>query len=181
MPRGRSLAIDPRRSETNWRVQDVHSRFELFHHLLQLDDDDRRLRFGAALSDDGIAAYVKRIDLGAHVKGSNVGSDRIFGVYNSVGRLVAAAHLARVGLDAELGLSVLKPYRHRGLGSLLVQRAASTAMQWKVRRLFMHCLSENQAIVHLARRNGMTLERSQGETDAWLSLSTAPRAKISRP
>ena len=44
---------------------------ELYEHFLSLGRDDRRLRFGAALGDSTVRAYVARIDFG---------QDAVFGV-----------------------------------------------------------------------------------------------------
>ena len=37
----------------------------------------------------------------------------------------------------------------------------------------MHCLTENAAMMHLARRQGMQLVVESGEADAWLRLPPA--------
>jgi hypothetical protein len=50
------------------------------------------------------------------------------------------------------------------------------ARNWGIRALFMHCLSENGAMMHLARKQGMRIATEQGESDAWLAL---PRADAS--
>ena len=39
--------------------------------------------------------------------------------------------------------------------------------------LFMHCLSENGAIMHLARKQGMRIVTERAESDAWLELPPA--------
>ena len=40
----------------------------------------------------------------------------------------------------------------------------------------MHCLSENAAIMHLARKQRMELVTEAGESDAWLRLAPADAA-----
>lgn len=67
-------------------------------------------------------------------------------------QLVAAAHLGRVHGYAELGISVLEGERGRGLGGALLARAHLRARNWGVSALFMHCLTENGAMVRLARK-----------------------------
>jgi hypothetical protein len=42
-----------------------------------------------------------------------------------------------------------------------------------VRTLFMHCLAENAAIMHLARKQGMQVVAAAGEADARLALPPA--------
>jgi GNAT superfamily N-acetyltransferase len=145
-------------------------RFE--RHLLQLGAEDRRLRFGAAIANPGIAAYVRRIDL---VR------DGLLGILDSTGEhIIAAAHMARVPDGIELGLSVLPAHRGRGCGTALLQRAALHAQNRHVRRLFVHFLTENTAMVRLARRHDMVVQRSYGEADAWLELPPADQASAVR-
>ena len=136
----------------------------LERHLLSLDDEDRRLRFGVALPDQAINDYVSRIDFER---------DAAFGVFDDSLRLVAAAHLARCDSHAELGVSVLSPWRGRGAGAALLARSHTHARNWGIRALFMHCLSENGAMMHLARKQGMRIVTERGESDAWLELPPA--------
>ena len=46
-------------------TRELHAdeRPQLLTHLLALDEEDRRLRFAHALSDDGVRHYVESIDL----------------------------------------------------------------------------------------------------------------------
>lgn len=136
----------------------------LARHFLALDAEDRRLRFGIALHDAAVSAYVERIDFER---------DAAFGVLDDDLRLVGAAHVARGKGFAELGISVLPGYRGRGLGGALLARAHLRARNWGVHALFMHCLAENAAMMHLARKQGMTIGIDTGEADAWLTLPPA--------
>jgi GNAT superfamily N-acetyltransferase len=133
-------------------------------HFLLLGIEDRRLRFGNALSDAAIRAYLSRIGLG---------QDAIFGVFGDDLQLLGVAHLARGDGNAELGVSVLPGHRGRGLGGALLARAHTHARNWGVRALFMHCLTENAAMMHLARKQGMDIVAEHGEADAWLKLPPA--------
>ena len=130
-------------------------------HLLALGAQDRRLRFGTPVADSIVRAYVARIDFER---------DALFGVYGDDLTLVAAAHLARGDHHAELGLSVLPGLRNQGFGGTLLDRAALRARNWRRPRLFMHCLKENETIMHLARKQGMYVVAEGGEADAWLRL-----------
>jgi hypothetical protein len=40
----------------------------------------------------------------------------------------------------------------------------------------MHCLTENAAMMHLARKQGMDIVAEAGEADAWLKLPPADAA-----
>jgi len=142
-------------------------RAALERHLLALGDEDRRLRFGVVLPDQAIRAYVS---------GINFEHDAVFGVFDDALQLAAAAHLARCEGHAELGVSVLPDWRGRGAGAALLARSHTHARNWGIRALFMHCLSENGAMMHLARKQGMCIATQQGESDAWLELQPADAA-----
>src|SRR2546421_10254002 len=139
-------------------------RAALERHFLSLDREDRRLRFGISLSDAAVRAYVGRIDFDR---------DAAFGVLDDELNLAGAAHVARAERHAELGVSVLQAYRGRGIGAELLARTHMRARNWGVRALFMHCLSENGAMMHLARNQGMDIVAYTGEADAWLKLPPA--------
>ncbi len=136
----------------------------LERHFLALRTEDRRLRFGISINDAAVRAYVSHIDFDR---------DAVFGVIDDDLYLLAAAHLARGKGHAELGVSVLPGHRGRGIGGALLARAHTHARNWGVRTLFMHCLTENGAIMHLARKQGMQIVAEAGEADAKLKLPPA--------
>jgi hypothetical protein len=74
----------------------------LERHLLALGGQDRRLRFGAALNDSAVSAYVERIDFER---------DALFGVFDDALHLTGVAHVARSGAHAELGVSCSRALR----------------------------------------------------------------------
>ena len=133
-------------------------------HFVALDREDRRLRFGSPIADEGIAVYVDRIDF-AH--------DGLFAVHDDRLAIVALIHVATTGDSAELGLSVLPGWRGEGCGNALLKRAVTWLRNRGVREVFVHCLSENGAMMHLARRNGMRIVAAGGESDAHLALDAA--------
>ncbi len=139
-------------------------------HFLALGPEDRRLRFGVPLGDEGVQAYVERI---------NFGRDAVFGIIGDDMQLLGAAHLARGEGFAELGVSVLPAQRGSGIGGALLARAHTHTRNWGIRALFMHCLSENGAMMHLARMQKMEIVAESGEADAWLKLAPADAASRS--
>jgi GNAT superfamily N-acetyltransferase len=141
----------------------------LLAHFLALDAEDRRLRFGVGLSDHGVNDYVARMDFDR---------DAVFGVFDDAMYLAGVGHLARGDGFAELGVSVLPAHRGRGMGGALLARTHVHARNWGVPTLFMHCLAENSAMMHLARKQGMRIAASRGEADAYLELSPADAASI---
>jgi GNAT superfamily N-acetyltransferase len=138
-------------------------------HFLALGAEDRRLRFGVGLSDHGVNDYVARIDFN---------HDAVFGVFDDDMRLTGVGHLARGDGFAELGVSVLPARRGQGMGGALLARTHVHARNWGVPTLFMHCLAENGAMMHLARKQGMRIAAERGEADAYLDLSPGDAASI---
>jgi RimJ/RimL family protein N-acetyltransferase len=143
------------------RLREYH-RPALEAHFLALGAEDRRLRFGANLPDESVRAYVARIDF-EH--------DGAFGVQDDALALVAAVHVANAGTGAELGLSVAPGYRGQGLGQSLVRRAVTHLRNRGARAAYTHCLVENGAMMHIARKCGMRVAHSGAESDAHLVLS----------
>jgi len=144
-------------------------RHRIVEHLLALDAADRYLRFGYPASDEQIRRYALGIDFAR---------DEVLGIFNRHLRLIALAHLAyepapqREGRPsmAEFGVSVLPHTRGRGLGARLFDAAALHARNRNVDTLFIHALSENTAMLRIARSAGATVEREGGESEAWLRL-----------
>jgi len=138
-------------------------------HLLSLDADDRYLRFGYLATDEHIGRYVDSL---------NFERDDIFGIYNRKLELIAMAHLAFSEQPehkscAEFGVSVLKKARGRGYGNRLFERAVMHARNEGVDLMFIHALTENTAMLRIARNAGATLERAGSETEAFLRLPPA--------
>ncbi|MGV3727974.1 N-acetyltransferase family protein [Hydrogenophaga sp.] len=138
-------------------------------HLLELDAHDRYLRFGYAANDEQIRRYVAQL---------NFERDELFGIFNRRLELIAMAHLA-FSLDpkytscAEFGVSVSKAARGRGYGGRLFERAVMHARNEGVQMLFIHALSENTAMLKIARRAGAVIERDGSESEAHLRLPPA--------
>jgi len=138
-------------------------------HLLDLDPHDRYLRFGYAANDEQIRRYVAAL---------NFERDELFGIFNRRLELIAMAHLA-FSLDpkytscAEFGVSVAKSARGRGYGGRLFERAVMHARNEGVQMLFIHALSENTAMLKIARRAGAVIERDGSESEAHLRLPPA--------
>lgn len=158
-------------------------RMRVLKHFLRLESADRLLRFGSILSDERIADYVAKIDFAR---------DMVYGVYNRVFRLVGVGHLAFAPKDsapvkqtattkdrvAELGISVSKTVRGRGVGSKLFERAAIHCRNNDIDTLYMHCLSSNKTMMHIARKAGMEIQRDYGEADAYLRLLPADPSSL---
>jgi GNAT superfamily N-acetyltransferase len=144
-------------------------RSRIVRHLVALPEQDRYLRFGYAATDEQIGRYVA---------GLNFERDEIFGVFNRRLVLVAMAHLA-YSVDpqwttcAEFGVSVSPHQRGKGLGAKLFGHAVMHARNQGVSLLFIHALSENVAMLKIARQAGASVQRDGSETEAYLSLPQA--------
>lgn len=138
-------------------------------HLLALSSQDRYLRFGYAANDEQIGRYVD---------GLRFGRDELFGIFNRKLELIAMAHLAysadpQCHSCAEFGVSVSHQARGRGYGSQLFERAVIHARNEGVSQLFIHALSENTAMLRIARNAGAVIERDGSEAEAHLRLPPA--------
>ncbi|RYF31059.1 MAG: GNAT family N-acetyltransferase [Comamonadaceae bacterium] len=144
-------------------------RARILGHLLSLGDHDRYLRFGYAASNEQIERYVAGLDFER---------DEIFGIYNRRLELIAMAHLA-FSVDptcascSEFGVSVLGHARGRGYGGRLFERAVMHARNEGVTMMFIHALSENTAMLKIARNAGATVQRDGSESEAYLKLPLA--------
>ncbi len=142
-------------------------RERILAHLVDLPEHDRYLRFGYAASDEQIGRYVD----GLHFE-----RDEVFGVFNRRLQLIALAHLAfpTAGtpgtLAAEFGGSVAAASRGRGYGERLFEHAMLHARNRGFGSLFIHALSENTAMLRIARKAGATVQRAGSESDAYLQL-----------
>jgi RimJ/RimL family protein N-acetyltransferase len=149
-------------------------RERLLKHFLALDEDDRLLRFGQIVPDRVIENYVANIDFSR---------DTVFGVFDDQLALVGVGHLAYLPDEgskrtAEFGVSVTESARGRGVGSRLFERAAIRSRNTHVSTLYMHCLSRNSTMMHIAKKSGMKIEYAYGEADAYLSLTRADHGSI---
>lgn len=156
-------AVVPIRSMGRAQTERIRS------HLLALDPHDRYLRFGYSANDEQIGRYVDQL---------NFERDELFGVFNRKLELIAMAHLAfsvdpKCTSCAEFGVSVAKSVRGRGYGSQLFERAVMHARNEGVNLLFIHALSENTAMLRIARKAGASIERDGPESEAHLRLPPA--------
>ncbi len=140
-------------------------------HLLGLSPEDKYLRFGSVLKPQVIIDYVNRIDMG---------KDVVFGIHDDALRLIGAAHVAFSNDEAELGVSVLADSRGVGHGTALFNRSVEHVRNRFHRRIYMHCLSENAAMMHIAQRAGMDVVVEMGEADAYLALPAANPMSVTR-
>ncbi|XVJ71058.1 MAG: GNAT family N-acetyltransferase [Rhizobacter sp.] len=144
-------------------------RDRIAQHLLSLLPHDLYLRFGYIASPAQVRKYVDLLDFER---------DEVFGIFNRHLALIAMAHLAYPPSSAshvthrmaEFGVSVLPSRRGRGYGSQLFDHAVLHARNRNVDALFIHALSENDAMLKIARRAGAVVKRQANESEAWLAI-----------
>jgi hypothetical protein len=156
-------------TQPNILVRELHAghRERIREHLLALGNEDRRLRFGMLASDSVINDYVDSL---------NFVRDSIFAVFDDKLEILGMAHLAyqeknkQGTVTAEFGVSVSEDGRGLGVGTSLFKRASIHSRNTNVDVLYVHCLSSNSAMMHIARKAGMSVEFAYGEADAYLRL-----------
>lgn len=175
--RAQATGVTPRSSAagaTTWNWVPIRSlgprhRERIAAHLISLDVSDRYLRFGYPASDAQISKYVDMLEFE---------QDEVFGIFSRRLELIAMAHLAHIGIAnpdggpamSEFGVSVLPRGRRRGFGRRLFEHAVLHARNRGVKTLFIHALSENTAMLKIARDAGATVVREGSESDARLKL-----------
>ena len=130
-------------------------------HLLRLDPESRRNRFGGAVSDAYLRGYAQPSNLvGAAMHGFFVG-----------GVLRGIAELRPLPRDeAETALSVEKQWQGRGVGAALLARTLVTARSRGTKLLHIACLAENRRMQRLARKFNADLKVTAGGVMGTLAL-----------
>jgi RimJ/RimL family protein N-acetyltransferase len=146
-----------------------------FQYEYCANDEDRRLRFGTQAPDEVIQRYVRGLDFN---------KDTIFGIFDLSLKLIGMTHLAYLpevkgqARAAEFGVSVLPEGRSQGFGTALLKRSAVHSRNTGIETLYVHCLTSNKAMMHLAQKAGMSIEYAHGDADAYLKLPPASPATI---
>jgi len=111
-------------------------------HLLRLDPESRRNRFGGAVADDFIRTYAQPSRLG----------DAVIHGFFVDGALRGAAELRPLaaGNEAEAAFSIERPWQSHGVGTALLERTLRAARNRQIKLLHMTCLAENRRMQQLA-------------------------------
>jgi hypothetical protein len=64
------------------------------------------------------------------------------------------------------------------VGTRLFMRASMHCRNADVDTLYMHCLSSNKVMMHIAKKAGMEIHRDYGEADAYLKIKPANSATV---
>ena len=141
---------------------------EIIKHLIGLDDDSNRLRFGVRKSEESIKQYVE---------GINFTSDRLYGAFDGNVNMVGFIHIANMTKKnvVEIGISVDSRYRKLRIGSKLFRKAVNYCKLYNIRTLYSFCLTENSAMMRMAKRENMVIDRFAGEAEAHMSIDELAR------
>src|ERR1700730_10732129 len=106
-------------------------------HLLRLDGESRRNRFGGGVSDGFIRSPLELL----------VGPEPV---------LHGAGELRRLGTgfaeEAEAAFSIEKPWQSHGVGTALLERTLLAARNRGIKLMHMACLANNRRMIDLARK-----------------------------
>jgi GNAT superfamily N-acetyltransferase len=115
-------------------------------HLLRLDRDSRRNRFGGAVSDEFIENYIEL----------SLGLDAVIHGFFVDGILRGVAELRPLGNgfaeEAEAAFSIETPWQSNGVGTALLERTLLAARNRGIKLLHMACLVNNARMIELARK-----------------------------
>jgi GNAT superfamily N-acetyltransferase len=121
-------------------------------HLLRLDPDSRRSRFGSPVNNFFIDQYASRALTAESV---------VHGMFVD-GTLRAAAELRVFGkpfpFDAEAAFSVESEWQGRGVGSELLDRTILAARNRNIRTIYLNCLAENRPMQAIAKKHEASLQ-----------------------
>jgi RimJ/RimL family protein N-acetyltransferase len=133
-------------------------------HLLRLDPESRRMRFGTPVTDYFIEQYAQHA-LGSH---SIAHGWFVDGVLRGVAELRGFRSVG--GGEAEAAFSVEKNFQNGGIGTELFARTVLAARNRGISRLFVNFLSQNQRMQAIAKKFDAVLtfdsDGVQGKIDA---------------
>jgi GNAT superfamily N-acetyltransferase len=115
-------------------------------HLLRLDVESRRNRFGGAVADEFIRNYVEL----------SRGLDAVMHGFFVDGTLRGVAELRPIGggsLDeAEAAFSIERKWQSHGVGTALLERTLLAARNRGIKLMHMACLANNRRMIDLAKK-----------------------------
>jgi GNAT superfamily N-acetyltransferase len=115
-------------------------------HLLRLDAESRRNRFGGVVADDLIRTYVET----AMAVGTVMHGFLVDGILRGVAELKPFG--AGFPGEAEVAFSIEKPWQSHGVGSALLERTLLAARNRGIKLVHMTCLVDNARMQQLARK-----------------------------
>lgn len=142
---------------------DVSVLADYARHLKNLSESDRYTRFCYNVKDENIDQFILSILYHA--------DDHHLFTATVSDKLVGFGHLAREGNNWELAVSVDGDYQGQGIADKLMDQMIVWGKTRGIHTVFMHCITQNQKIQHLARKHGLQMiERDGSEVTSKVDL-----------
>jgi GNAT superfamily N-acetyltransferase len=133
------------------------------NHLKGLSDADRYTRFCYNVKDENIDQFILSILYHA--------DDHHLFTATLNDKIVGFGHLARESDDWELAVSVDSNCQGQGVADQLMNFMIDWGTTRGVHSVFMHCITQNSKIQHLARKHGLRMvERDGAEVTSKVDL-----------
>ena len=132
-------------------------------HLKKLSPEDRYTRFCYNARDENIDQFILSVLY-------NQADHHLF-TATVDDTIVGFGHLAREGDDWELAVSVDRTSQGQGIADSIMSYMIPWAQIHGIHNVFMHCITQNQKIQHLARKHGLrTVQRDGQEITSQVEL-----------
>lgn len=133
-------------------------------YLKKRDHDSLRRYFGTPVSDQVIdklvSGMIEHEDL-----------HEVLVAENEHLEIVGTIHIAQMNdRQVELGVMVSEAYRGMGVANEMMELALLHCRNRGLYDVYMHCMSNNEAIMHLVKSKGLYISPLQGEADAHITL-----------
>jgi GNAT superfamily N-acetyltransferase len=142
-------------------------------HLKNLTEEDKFSRFGYHANEYNIDQLILGMCYHPH------DHELWYVMINDV--QVGWGHLAKNN-DAswELAVSVERSHQRQGIGNQLITEMLTWAKFHHITEVFMKCTTENRAVQHLSKKNGLVVKNnSGGEIDSTIKLPPPTIAEYS--
>lgn len=142
---------------------DISALPDYANHLKGLSEADRYTRFCYNIKDENIDHFILSILY-------NFDDHHLF-TASLDEKIVGFGHLAREGNDWELAVSIDGEYQGQGVADQLMDFMIDWGKTRGVHSVFMHCITQNAKIQHLAKKHGLrTVERDGSEITSKVDL-----------
>ena len=142
---------------------DITALADYANHLKGLSEADRYTRFCYNINDENIDRFILSILYNA--------DDHHLFTATLDDKIVGFGHLARENNDWELAVSVDGTCQGQGVADRLIDFMIDWGTTRGVHSVFMHCITQNAKIQHLARKHGLRMvERDGSEVTSKVDL-----------
>lgn len=149
-------------------------------HYRALDDSDRRMRFCATVGDERLVRHVEELPDRADFTLIAIDGPLWTTPLGAAGPVRALVELAIAGTEAEIGVSVDRNLRRRGIGTYLTQTAGFLLSRRGARTLRAYTLPGNASMIALGQRVGARIDQCDGEVEITFSVPELAQAYLHR-